>query len=128
MTRKELLEKYALKAWKEDILLNGSMSGGIGPVKQMISLTVTDENTVKINYDYPETCGLSDVRYHVTDHDLVRTDVFDFSDNTIKLNGKPFPDPVFKEFLHDEELEDADRLAEKCSEELRKLDNSQKGE
>ena len=84
------VKEWALKAWKLEGLFNGIISGGIDPVKRMISCSAKG-NTVSIKYDFPETCGLSDVRYHVTDPNRIRTDVFVFTDGKILMNGKTFP-------------------------------------
>ena len=95
----EFIKEWALKAWELDRTLIGDLSGGIDPVKQMISCTVVDQHNVVILYDLPETCGLSDVRYHVVDPCKVRTDRFEFKeDGTIIMNGDPFPCPALDSF------------------------------
>ena len=88
---KEFVEKWALEAWNAEIGFNGTLSGGIDPVKQMV-LCAVEGNTATIKYVYPETCGLSDVIYHVEDPYRVRTDVFEFKENgDIYAGDQPFP-------------------------------------
>ena len=87
----KFVEEWALKAWEQEMFFEGSLTGGIAPVKRLVRCKVQG-NTVSIGYKYPETCGLSDVRYHVSDHDRLRTDTFEFTeDGRILMNGNEFP-------------------------------------
>ena len=91
--REYFIESWARRAFKEAVLFEGTLSGGIAPPKQFINCTVLGR-VVEIRYDLPETCGLSDVRYHVTDPDRVRKDVFVFTDDgRMFMNGTEFPGP-----------------------------------
>lgn len=93
----EFLETWAKKAWELDILFNGDLSGGIEPPKNMRSCTVTGKNSVSIKYDLPETCGYSDVRYHVVEPHKIRTDEFLFTESgQIQMNGNLFPSEFHK--------------------------------
>ena len=94
----EFIQEWAKKAWDLDGDFIGTMSGGIDPPKHMIDCTVVGNSTVEIRYDYPETAGLSDVRYHVTNPHRVRSDEFMFTDDgQIIMNGVPFPGAQYKD-------------------------------
>ena len=85
----QFIQEWAKKAWDLDRDFIGTMSGGIDPPKHMIDCTVVGNSTVEIRYDYPETAGLSDVRYHVTNSHRIRSDEFMFTDEgKIIMNGK----------------------------------------
>ena len=92
VTTSSFRETWAMRAWKAEIGFDGNLNGGIGPVKQLHKC-IADGDTVMIQYRYPVTCGLSDVRYHVTDPYRIRTDIFHFTKTgRILMNGKPFLD------------------------------------
>ena len=94
----EFIQEWAKKAWDLDGDFVGTMSGGIDPPKHMINCVVVGNSTVEIGYDYPETAGLSDVRYHVTDPHRIRHDEFMFTDDgQIIMNGVPFPGSQYKD-------------------------------
>ena len=57
-------EAFELEAW-----FIGSLSGGIEPSPITDSVTKNEDGSVSITYHLPETCGLSDCRYHNTDTD-----------------------------------------------------------
>lgn len=121
---KEFVEKWAKEAWDTEIGFNGTLSGGIDPIKRMVLCNV-EGNTVKIKYVYPETCGLSDVIYHVTDPYRVRTDIFEFKENgELFMNGKPFPGECENDFLLEDE---AREFNEKYAAALKEL-KQQEGE
>lgn len=89
---KGFVKKWAKKAWVLDCDFAGTLSGGIDPPKNLLFCEMTSVDTVEIGYDFPETGGLSDVRYHVIDPHKVRKDVFVFTkDGRIMMNGSPFP-------------------------------------
>ncbi len=89
---KEFVRLWAEKAWELESWFAGTLSGGIDPVPHLLSCEVTGEDTAEISYDYPKTCGLSDVIYHVTDPHRVRKARFVFTeDGQILMDGKPFP-------------------------------------
>jgi len=97
--KREFMMHWAKKAWCLSELLMGTMTGGIGPSKNFIDCVFAGDRTVKITYDYPETCGLSDVVYHVIDPHKIRTDEIIFSENgRIMMNGDPFPDKIKEEW------------------------------
>lgn len=92
MFNKDQTEKWAKRAWELDRNFAGTLSGGIDPPKHMLSCEVVGKNTVEITYDFPETGGLSDVRYHVIHPHKVRKDVFTFTDDgLLTMNGATFP-------------------------------------
>lgn len=92
--KKEFMVLWAKKAFDLTIDFEGTLSGGIVPPKRLISCTVRGNNTVEMQYDLPGTCGLSDVRYHVTDPTRIRTEVFVFTDDgKVFLDGTEFPGP-----------------------------------
>ena len=94
----QFIQEWAKKAWDLDGDFIGTMSGGIDPPKHMIDCTVVGNSTVEIRYDYPETAGLSDVRYHVTNSHRIRSDEFMFTDEgKIIMNGVPFPGVQYKD-------------------------------
>lgn len=88
MKSKEFLKTWATKAWEQDQLFEGDLTGGIAPRKRLVDCNVSG-NTVTINYRLPEACGLSDVIYHVTDPYKLRTDVFVFEGDKILVNYPP---------------------------------------
>lgn len=96
MKSKEFLKTWAMRAWEQDQLFEGDLTGGIAPRKRLVDCNVSG-NTVTINYRLPEACGLSDVIYHVTDPYKLRTDVFVFEGDKILMNGELFPDERLKD-------------------------------
>ena len=93
----EFIQRWAKKAWDLESDFIGTMSGGIEPPKQMIDCVVVGNSTVEISYDYPETAGLSDVRYHTVNPHRVRHDEFIFTDDgQILMNGVSFPGVQYK--------------------------------
>ena len=54
----------ALKAFNLQDFIIGTETGGIEPPRIITDVRCLDGQAVDIEYTYPETCGLSDVRYH----------------------------------------------------------------
>ena len=54
----------ALKAFYLQDYITGTETGGIEPPRIITEVRCLDGQAVDIEYTYPETCGLSDVRYH----------------------------------------------------------------
>ena len=71
-------EEIAIEAFSTEDMLTGSRSGGI-EAPRIIRSVSGDSVCVDIHYTYPETCGLSDVRYHNTEagKDFTASYIFD---------------------------------------------------
>ncbi len=93
----ERCKKAAFAAFTLADIINASESGGIGPARKLLGGTFTkkgDEISVKLNYTYPETCGLSDRVYHIKDAGKTFTDIYTFKNGKASLNGgKLFEEP-----------------------------------
>ena len=80
------ITQIALDAFRTKDWITGTITGGIEAPRKIISFR-DDENTVEINYTYPETSGLSDCRYHDTRAGQVFTDTYVFNGDKITCNG-----------------------------------------
>ena len=95
-TLKTLAEEMASEAFELQNFFIGTNSGGIDPpmIMRSISSEIKADRTIKvtIKWNYPPTCGLSDVRYHVSGWKQIRKSVFILtSDWELKLeNGDLF--------------------------------------
>ena len=76
------IDAFDLMDW-----ITGTITGGIEAPRIMINVEGQDENTVVITWRNPETCGLSDCRYHNTDI-KPHKDVFRIMDKRLEYNGK----------------------------------------
>ena len=111
MTDKEryFSDKFLLAAtdviWDALDMIEGTLTGGIGPRRNLLSMEVTGPDTVEVKYDYPETCGLSDVVYHVLEPHKVRTETFSFTkDGIVMMDDKPFFEEYENDCLVEEEV------------------------
>ncbi len=78
-------------------MLNGHISGGIVAPRILLSATKKDDGSVAISWRHPETCGLSDVRYHYTDTSA-HTDIYSYDENGyLLLNGSSDPFHILDE-------------------------------
>ena len=93
----ERCKEAALAAFNLIDTISAIESGGITPTREVIR-TSKEGMAVKIDYTYPQTCGLSDRVYHIKDAGKVFTDTFTFKDGNVALNGgKLFEEPWCKE-------------------------------
>ena len=102
-------DKFLLAAtdviWDALDMIEGTLTGGIGPRRNLLSMEVTWPDTVEVKYDYPETCGLSDVVYHVLEPHKVRTETFRFTkDGIVMMDDKPFFEEYENDCLVEEEV------------------------
>ena len=98
------LKQIAVGAFELREYIDGTESGGIGPAKIITNVT-EDEDMVDIEYTYPATCGLSDVRYHVINHGKIFHETYRISNNKLYLmeDGKWTPN-VFVCFINYPEI------------------------
>ncbi len=87
-------------------LVDGTESGGIAPQVIYSEIVSVKEENGKIiltnRFTYSETCGLSDVIYHVESEGKYNEDVFEYLDGKLTRNGRQLFDadyPWFKESL-----------------------------
>ncbi len=81
-------EAFELEAW-----FIGSLSGGIEPPPEVDSVIEDGNGSVSIIYHLPETCGLSDCRYHNTDTDkhIVTYTLSEDGCRLLRNGGEAFP-------------------------------------
>lgn len=63
----KMIKEIALNAFYLQDYITGTETGGIEPPRIIKDVLCLDGQVVDIFYTYPETCGLSDVRYHHTE-------------------------------------------------------------
>ncbi len=80
--------KIAMDAFELEQDIDGELSGGIDPVKILLGVQVVNDKTIEVKYTYPETCGLSDVRYHVANAGKELSKMYEFKNNRIYIDGK----------------------------------------
>jgi len=66
--------------------ITGVLTGGVEAPRKLLKARVSKEG-VEIDYTYPETCGLSDARYHDTRAGKTFTDVFSYVGGKLAVNG-----------------------------------------
>ena len=81
------LKQVAIDAFDLLDRLTGSITGGIEAPRIKVNMEEQDENTVVITWKNPETCGLSDCRYHNTDLEPHK-DVFKLTGDVLEYNGR----------------------------------------
>ncbi len=79
----------ALDAFNQRDYINGTMSGGIEAPRVILGIRTPSEGTVKIDYTYQETCGLSDCRYTDKRAGKVYTETYAVSGNRVTRDGNP---------------------------------------
>ncbi len=89
---KNLAEEMVSEAFELQNHFIGTNSGGIDPpmIMRSISSVIETDRTIKVTiaWNYPSTCGLSDVRYHVSGWEWIRKSVFVLTpDWELKLEG-----------------------------------------
>lgn len=92
---------YDTESW-----IIGNESGGIEAPHVILSVEEEDEKVIA-KWQNPETCGLSDCRYHYADTS-VHEDVFTLQDGILRRNGEtalfnvfidvPFETDIIKKF------------------------------
>jgi len=80
-------EAFVLQDW-----ITGTETGGI-EAPRIVEKIVPAENGIDIFWRNPETCGLSDCRYHNVDTST-HVDTYRIEEHTLMCNGKPFVDEV----------------------------------
>lgn len=81
------LKQLSMAAFDLFDWLTGCRTGGIEAPRIMVKVEKQNENTVVITWKNPETCGLSDCRYHNTDLEHHK-DIFKLIENKLEYNGK----------------------------------------
>ncbi len=95
--RESSFEEMAIEAFELIDYIAGTETGGIEAPRILISAEEREDGAVAIKWQNPETCGLSDVRYHNTDLS-VHEDVYSYNGRNILVNGNnPFDDIWFDE-------------------------------
>lgn len=70
--------------------ISGTLSGGADGCRKITEIEA-DTDTATIYWHYPETCGLSDCRYHYTDPITCHEDKFTLrDDDTLIVDGTVF--------------------------------------
>ena len=80
------LKDIAKDAFKTRDLINGHESGGIEAPSILVDVRELEDGGVAVDWKHPETCGLSDCRYHYLDLS-VKTFVYRLFGNMLTLNG-----------------------------------------
>ena len=83
-------QEIAVKAFELRDWITGTDTGGIEPPRIILGITTAKESSEKgvrvdIDYTYPETCGLSDCRYHHSGYEKRFRETYFFSDGKIFL-------------------------------------------
>ena len=80
--------RIAIDAFDLEQHIEGTLTGGIAPIKILLGIQVVDDEAIAIKYTYPNTCGLSDCRYHVTDAGKELSSLYEFKNDKLYINGK----------------------------------------
>ncbi len=90
--------QIAMRAFEIQDYIRGTESGGIDPIRKITNVT-EEADIVDIEYTYPATCGLSDVRYHVTDHGKIFHETYRIDDNRIyRMDDGKWNPKIFRIF------------------------------
>lgn len=81
------LAEIAQRAFDTCDQLIGELTGGIEAPRIITGTECNDDGSVTIRWRNPETCGLSDVRYHNTDISE-HEDVFMLNGGELMIKGK----------------------------------------
>ena len=82
------LKEIAEDAFETMNSILGNETGGIEGPEVLVGVKELEDGSVAVDWRHPETCGLSDVRYHYADLS-VKTFIYRLTGNILTLDGSP---------------------------------------
>lgn len=76
------MKELAVELFELINYLIGTISGGVEGPRIILEVSEVDDNTATVTWKNPQTCGLSDRRYHYIDQE-VHTDTFSKRSGTL---------------------------------------------